>query len=114
MRKSGVYPADKYINVKEQKENEQKEKEFLKLIGLNGTIFILRYLNEHDSGQYSHFKEYINTHSLNQRLRTLLHFNLVEHHYVRTQKKKECYRLTEKGRKVLMLMEKRLKQLSRK
>ena len=90
--------------------DKKEEKEFLKLIGLTGTIFILRYLNEHDSGQYKDLQDYINTHSLNQRLRTLLHFNLVEHHYVRDQtKKKEWYTLTETGRKVLSLIEEMIK-----
>ncbi|KYK37625.1 MAG: winged helix-turn-helix transcriptional regulator [Theionarchaea archaeon] len=89
--------------------DKKEEKEFLKLIGLTGTIFILRYLNEHDSGQYKDLQDYINTHSLNQRLRTLLHFNLVEHHYVRDEKKKEWYTLTEKGRKILILVEKMIK-----
>ncbi|MBU7028488.1 MAG: hypothetical protein HXS48_16260, partial [Theionarchaea archaeon] len=65
--------------------DEEKEKEFLKLIGLTGTIVVLRHLNEHDLRHYKDLQEYINTHSLNQRLRILLHFNLVEHHYVRDQ-----------------------------
>jgi len=56
--------------------NKKEEEDFLKLIGLTGTIFILRFLNEHDSRQYKDMQEHINTHSLNQRLRTLLHFNL--------------------------------------
>ena len=83
---------------------EEREKDFLKLIGLSGITFILRYLNEHDSGQYTDFQEYINTHSLNQRLRSLLHFNLIEYHYVRNKKKREWYTLTEEGKKVLMYM----------
>ncbi|MBU7028897.1 MAG: hypothetical protein HXS48_18320 [Theionarchaea archaeon] len=77
--------------------DEEREKEFLKLIGLTGTIFILRFLNEHDSGQYKDLQEYMNTHSLNQRLRTLLQFNLVEHHLLRDEKRKEWYTLTESG-----------------
>jgi len=90
--------------------DEEKEKEFLKLIGLTGTIVVLRHLNEHDLRHYKDLQEYINTHSLNQRLRTLLHFNLVEHHYVRDQtKKKEWYTLTETGRKVLSLIEEMIK-----
>ena len=89
--------------------DEKREKDFLKLIGLTGTIFIFRYLNEHDSGQYKDLQEYMNTHSLNERIRSLLHFNLIEHHYVRDEKKKEWYTLTENGRKVLMLMEEMIK-----
>ena len=69
--------------------DEEREKEFLKLIGLTGTILVLRHLNEHDLRHYKDFQEYINTHSLNQRLRTLLYFNLVEHHYMKDEKKKK-------------------------
>lgn len=90
--------------------DKKEEKEFLKLIGLTGTILVLRHLNEHDLRHYKDLQEHINTHSLNQRLRTLLHFNLVEHHYVRDEKKKkEWYTLTETGRKVLMLIEEMIK-----
>jgi len=89
--------------------DEEREEEFLKLIGLTGTTFILRYLNEHGSGQYKDFQEHMNIHSLNLRLGTLLHFNLVEHHLERDQKRKEWYTITEKGRKVLMLMEEMIK-----
>lgn len=73
--------------------DEETEREFLKLIGLTGTILILRHLSEHDLRQYKDLQEHINTHTLNQRLRTLLHFNLIEHHYVRDEKKKEWYTL---------------------
>jgi len=38
-----------------------------------------------------------------------LHFNLVEHHYVRDQKKKEWYTITKKGKKVLALIEEMIK-----
>jgi DNA-binding HxlR family transcriptional regulator len=86
--------------------DEETEEEFLRLIGLRGTMFILRYLNDHDTGQYKDLKECMNTHSLNQRLRTLLDFTLVEHHCVKIEKKKEWYTLTEKGKHVLMLIEK--------
>jgi len=91
--------------------NEEKEKEFLKLIGLTGTIVVLRHLNEHGSRHYKDLQEHINTHTLNQRLRTLLHFNLVEHHYVRDEKKKEWYTITGTGRKVLTLIEEMIKTI---
>jgi DNA-binding HxlR family transcriptional regulator len=86
--------------------DEKTEKEFLQLIGLTGGVFILRYLNEHETGQYKDLMEHLNTHTLNQRLRTLLHFKLIEHYCVKIEKKTEWYKLTDKGKHVLMLIEK--------
>ena len=87
-----------------------KEADLFRLIGLTGTVSILRHLNEHGPTRHKDLMELVNTHSLNERIRMLLHFNLIEHHLEmgdgRKQKRREWYTITEKGRKVLMYMEK--------
>jgi DNA-binding HxlR family transcriptional regulator len=86
---------------------DEREKEFLKLITSRGTIGILRYLKEHETGQYHHFNQFIFTATLNDRLRQLLRFNLINHYFVKEGmiKRKEWYEITEKGREVLQILE---------
>ncbi len=83
------------------------EKRILRLLGLRGTIAILRYLNEHSTAQYHQFNQFIITSTLNERLRQLLHFKLINHYFVKEGviKRKEWYELTEKGKKVLKIAE---------
>ncbi len=83
------------------------ERRILKLLRLRGTITILRYLHEHSTAQYHQFNEFIITSTLNERLRQLLHFKLINHYFVKEGviKRKEWYELTDKGRKVLKIAE---------
>ncbi len=83
------------------------ERRILRLLGLRGTITILRYLNEHSTAQYHQFNQFIETSTLNERLRQLLHFKFINHYFVKEGviKRKEWYELTEKGRKVLKIAE---------
>ena len=87
-----------------------KEEDLFRLIGLTGTVLILRYLDVHGPVRHKDLMELVNTHSLNERIRMLLHFNLIEHHLEmgdgRKRKRIEWYTITEKGRKVLMYTEK--------
>ena len=77
----------------------------LKLLGSKGTFDILKYLHEHKTGQYKHLMEFVNTPTLNDRLRRLLHFKLIEHHLEREDTRKEWYSITEKGKQVLNHLE---------
>ena len=63
----------------------EREEDLLKLVGSKGTITILRFLNE--------------------RLRKLLDFNLINHHVDKKAVRKEWYEITEKGRSILKTME---------
>ena len=81
------------------------EKNFLKLLGVTGTKSILEFLDEHDKTLYKDLAEFMNTHTLNKRLRELLRYDLVEHHIIRDERKRiQWYTITEKGRTVLYLL----------
>jgi len=81
------------------------QKRIFELFGLKGTIIILRYLNEHGAVQYKHFNEFVVTATLNDRLRQLLEFNLIQHNFTKKDLRKEWYELTEKGKKILQIVE---------
>ena len=80
---------------------EDNERDFLKMLGATGTKKILEFLDEHRTAQYKEMAGFVNTHSLNQRLRDLLDFELVSHHLERNPKRREWYSLTEKGKYAL-------------
>ena len=82
-----------------------KEEEFLKLISLKGTIDILRYLNEHGTGQYKDLIELVNEVTLYNRVKQLLEFDLIIHHLNKKDIRKEWYVLSKKGRKILQVLE---------
>ena len=85
------------MNLKKQ---DKREKDFLKLLGLSGTIDILFYLNKHGQGQYENFNSLVSISTLNKRLSQLLEFGLISHHSTR-EDAEEWYEITEKGRKVV-------------
>ena len=80
---------------------DEKE-DLLKLAVSEDTIDILRYLNEHGTWQYKDFTEFVDVGTLQDRINRLLKFNLITH---RSEDGTEQYELTEKGRKVLQIME---------
>ena len=81
--------------------DEQEEEAFLKMIGLKGTVPILRYMNKKGEAQYVELIRLINVVSLNTRLKQLLHFGLIQHHLERLELRREWYSITDKGRKIL-------------
>ena len=83
----------------------EREEDLLKLVGSKGTITILRFLNELGSAQYKHLHEFMNEHTLNERLRKLLDFNLINHYMDKKAVRKEWYEITEKGKNILKIME---------
>lgn len=83
---------------------DEKREEFLRLVGLKGTLDILRHLDQYGTGQYKDFTEYANVPTLNQRLKQLLEFNLIEHHLEKQDLRREWYEITEKGKKVLKIL----------
>ncbi len=84
---------------------EKSGKEFLKLLGASGTWQIIEFIGQHGRAQYSQMRKFLNTNTLNTRLRQLLIFDLVCHHMERVETRKEWYELTEKGKKVLLLLQ---------
>jgi DNA-binding HxlR family transcriptional regulator len=81
-------------------------KGILTVIGSTGTVYILEYLHTHTQPQYKELNRALVPHTLNARLRELLMYNLIEHHFERKDTRKEWYTITEKGEKVLQLMRK--------
>ena len=82
---------------------DEKE-DLLKLAVSEDTIDILRYLNEHGTGQYKDFVEFVDVDALQDRVNRLLRFNLI----TRDSGKEpgiERYEITDNGRKVLQIIE---------
>lgn len=82
-----------------------KEKErYLKVLGSKATRNILQFLADEGKAQYTQFQEFVNTHTLNTRLKQLMKFDLIQHHMVREDTRKEWYEATERGNKALELL----------
>ncbi len=84
---------------------DEREEEFLKLVYSKGTIDILTYLNEHGTAQYKDLIELVNEVTLYNRVKQLLEFNLIVHHLDKKDVRREWYELTEKGKRVLQILE---------
>lgn len=86
----------------------KREYEFLYILGLRGAIRILYYLNDHDKSRYKDLKVLkISVHTQNSRLSQLLQLKLISHHLIFEERKKiEWYEITEKGKKILEILEK--------
>ena len=79
----------------------EKEEAFIKMLGSKGAKYVLEYLCENKRAQYKDLQEVINTHTLNVRVKQMLHYGLIQHHLVREDVRTEWYELTEKGQKTL-------------
>ena len=92
---------DEIENKGGEKMEEIREKDFLKLLSAKGTREILEFMNQHGTVQYKQMMQFVNTPTLNQRLRELLIFGLISHHLERVETRREWYEITEKGKHVL-------------
>ena len=81
--------------------DEKGEEDLLKMLGARGTKQILEFLNQHGLCQYKQLEEFMNTHTLNIRLREMLTFQLVQFSFDRIEIKEKGYEITEKGEKIL-------------
>ena len=84
-----------------------KRDNFLKLVISLDTIDILRYLNEHGTGQYKDFMEFVDADTLHNRINQLLESNLIKHS--EEEPGTEQYEITDKGRRVLQILEDMMK-----
>ena len=82
----------------------KKYEAFIKVLGSRGAIFVLQFLDENKTAKYGQLQEYVNTHTLNTRIRDFLEYELIQHHMTREETRQEWYELTEKGRKVLNML----------
>ena len=80
---------------------EERMKEFLKVLGAKGAFDVLVYLDVHGTAQYRDLMEFVNTPTLNTRLRQFLTFDIISHHLEREETRKEWYELTERGKEVV-------------
>ena len=80
---------------------DERMKEFLKVLGAKGAFDVLVYLDEHEKAQYRDLMGFVNTPTLNTRLRQLLTFEIISHHLEREETRKEWYELTERGKEVV-------------
>ncbi len=81
--------------------DEKGEEGLLKMLGARGAKQILEFLNQHGLCQYKQLEEFMNTHTLNIRLREMLTFQLVQFYFDRIETRERGYEITEKGEKIL-------------
>lgn len=89
----------------EDLEKMKKKEAFLNMIGSKGAIRILQLLNTKGEMRYKDFQEFLNTHTLNARIKNLLSYDLIQHHIIREEIRKEWYTTTDKGKEVLDLLD---------
>lgn len=83
----------------------EKQDEFIKMLGSKATRSILQFLDKEEKARYKQLQEFVNTHTLNTRIKELLDYELIQHHLVREETRREWYEPTERGRKVLELLD---------
>ena len=81
--------------------DEKREEKYLKMLCLKGTKKIMEFLDKNKEAQYKQMEQFVSTYTLNERMRGLLEYDLVHHHLVREDVRREWYEFTEKGREVL-------------
>jgi len=79
---------------------------FFKMLGSRAAVKILQHLGEEERVKYKDLQQFINTHTLNVRIKDLLNHGLIEHHLTREEIRQEWYELSEKGKEVLELLNK--------
>lgn len=82
----------------------EKEEAFIKILGSKATRSILSFLDKEEKARYKELQEFVNTHTLNTRIKELLEHDLIRHHMVREDTRKEWYEPTERGKRVLQLL----------
>ena len=79
---------------------------FFKMLGSKATVRILQHLGTEERVKYKDLQQFVNTHTLNVRIKDLLNYGLIEHHLIREETRQEWYELTERGKKVIELLNK--------
>lgn len=82
----------------------ETQEDFIKVLGSKATLPILQFLDRKEKVRYKQLQEFVNTHTLNTRLKELLEYDLIEHHVIREGTRKEWYEPTERGKRVLTLL----------
>ena len=79
-------------------------KAVFQLLGSVAAIEILRSVKE-GRNHYMDFMTFASVSSLNNRVRQLEHLGLIKHHLTQKEKRKEWYTITERGKRVLKIVE---------
>lgn len=77
---------------------------FFKMLGSKAAVEILQVFSTQEKVRYKDLLGLVNTHTLNARIRDFLSYGLIEHHITREETRKEWYELTEKGMRVLEIL----------
>ena len=78
----------------------------IEVIGLLATADILKMVNEKGKTNYMDLKPLASYSTLNKRLLQLVNLGLLKHNIVRDkERREEWYEITEKGKKVLRILE---------
>ena len=80
-------------------------KTIIQILGLAGTIEILKYMKEHKTVTYTELMQFISVSTLNKRLTQLIHYRLIEHHF-KIKGRREWYTITDEGIETLNIVEK--------
>lgn len=89
---------------KEKKEKEEKERPPLKIMCSKGCWEILNLLAQKGKARYKDFRPFASTYALNEGLKELRKRGLIQHCFVKEERRKEWYELTEKGKKIVYWM----------
>ena len=83
-----------------------KKRALIEVIGLTATAEILKKVNEKGTAKYIDLKSLACYSTLNKRLLQLTQLGLLKHKIVRDkEQREEWYKITEKGKKVLRILE---------
>ena len=82
---------------------EDNLRKFLRVLGFTATVDILNSIEE-GKNQYKHFIPFASISTLNERVKQLEALGIIEHHLVREDKRREWYKLTQKGEEVVKVI----------
>lgn len=82
------------------------EKEFIKLLGLIGTVRILKTINNSKKCKFTDLMVITSRTTLYRRLKQFIKLRLITHKMIKTEKKREeWYETTKKGKKVVEILD---------
>lgn len=77
--------------------------EFFRILGLVSTVGILEKIEE-GKNQYKYFLSLASVSTLNKRTKQLTDLGIIEHHITKEGKRTEWYTLTERGKRIVVVV----------
>ncbi|MBU7045163.1 MAG: hypothetical protein HXS54_01895 [Theionarchaea archaeon] len=90
---------------------EESETKHVKMLFYTGSWEILKCIVQKGAAQYRDFAPFASTFTVNRRVKDFLRYNLIQHHFVRGEVRKEWYEPTEKGREIYWCVRKTIDTL---